>query len=378
MFQKEKSMDPIKILKRAWHILWQYRALWIFGLIIAIAAAGSSGGGGNNGVRFDAGENYYRSELDASEDFREALDEAGEALHDLFENGIPETGISKLEWSALIWVGGAFILLLLVYIVAVTIARYVSETALIRMVDHYEATDTKMTVGEGFRIGWSRTSWRLFLINLILHIPGFLLFIVLGAIGWLIFTQVAWSEPNSVAGLVALIGAAFLVIFLMIMLGVVIQLLRKFFWRVCAIEEAGVQESFQKGFAIFREHWKNIGIMWLVMIGLGILWAILSLISIVVLLPLVAITAIVAALIAVVPGLLLVALFSLFLSGPLPWIVAAIFIIPLFSILAFSPWMLLSTWQAVFTSSVWTLVYREIKALPLLETVSEIEPEPVV
>ena len=35
--------------------------------------------------------------------------------------------------------------------IIVAIARYVSETAVIRMVDEYENTGTKMTVREGFR-----------------------------------------------------------------------------------------------------------------------------------------------------------------------------------------------------------------------------------
>ncbi len=37
-----------KILKRAWHILWNYRVLWIFGILLAITGAGR-GGGGNGG-----------------------------------------------------------------------------------------------------------------------------------------------------------------------------------------------------------------------------------------------------------------------------------------------------------------------------------------
>ena len=53
--RKEVKMDPIKILKRAWHILWSYRALWVFGLILAMAGAGSSGGNGSNsGSRYEA------------------------------------------------------------------------------------------------------------------------------------------------------------------------------------------------------------------------------------------------------------------------------------------------------------------------------------
>ncbi|HEX6270403.1 MAG TPA: hypothetical protein VFZ43_09220, partial [Anaerolineales bacterium] len=49
-------MDPIKILRRAWHILWNYRTLWVFGLILALATAGSSGGG-NNSVQYQFDEN---------------------------------------------------------------------------------------------------------------------------------------------------------------------------------------------------------------------------------------------------------------------------------------------------------------------------------
>ena len=50
-------LDPIKILQRAWHIVWNYRTLWVFGLILALAAGGLSNGGGNNGMQFRDDEN---------------------------------------------------------------------------------------------------------------------------------------------------------------------------------------------------------------------------------------------------------------------------------------------------------------------------------
>ena len=50
------------------------------------------------------------------------------------------------------------------------------------MVDEYENTGTKMTVREGFRIGWSRTAWRLFLINLIVNLARHTLF--RSIVGW--------------------------------------------------------------------------------------------------------------------------------------------------------------------------------------------------
>ena len=115
--------------------------------------------------------------------------------------------------------------------------------------------------------------------------------------------------------------------------------------------------------------------MWLIMMGLGIAWMLLSAIGFIILLPIVLITGAIGALIAAIPGMMLVGFFSLFLNGALPWIIGGIFVLPLFLVLAFSPWMLLSAWQTIYTSTVWTLTYREIKALPSLAPEAEIEAD---
>lgn len=44
--------------------------------------------------------------------------------------------------------------MIVILIIAATIARYVAETALIRMVDDYGKTGQKHSVREGFRMGW--------------------------------------------------------------------------------------------------------------------------------------------------------------------------------------------------------------------------------
>lgn len=358
-------MDPVKILKRAWYILWSYRALWVFGLILAITASGSAGANGNNGARFSGDSSNQDFQLPLPEDIREAFNEAIRSIGKVFEEGLPALGLSQGELTALLWIGIFFVLILLILGIVMTIARYVSETAVIRMVDEYEATDTKMSVRSGFRIGWSRTSWRLFLINLIIHIPVFLLLVVMAVIGFMVYTMVAGQGGNfAVAGVIAGIGGAFLAIFVVVIVSIVLGLLRHFFWRVCALENTGVGESFRRGFVLVRENWKSVGLMWLIMIGLGIAWALVSFIGVILTIPLVAITVVIGAVVAAIPGLLLVGLFSLFLNGYLPWIVGGLFVLPLFFTIAFSPWILITAWQQVYTSTVWTLTYREIKALP--------------
>jgi hypothetical protein len=244
------------------------------------------------------------------------------------------------------------------------------------MVDEYEATDTKMSVRQGFRVGWSRTSWRLFLINLIVNLPCILLVGLLIVVGFVIYgLVVGGNEAVAVAGIVSLIGVVFLSIFVVAIVSIFLRLLRHFFWRVCALEDAGVGEALRRGFALMRENWKNIGLMWLVMIGLGIIWIVVSFVAIIVMIPVMLITGAIAALVAAVPGLLLVGFFSLFLNGWLPWVAGGLFVLPLFFVIAFSPWILLTAWQQVFTSTVWTLTYREIKALPA--EIPELEIGPV-
>jgi Zn-dependent protease with chaperone function len=107
---------------------------------------------------------------------------------------------------------------------------------------------------------------------------------------------------------------------------------------------------------------------------LGIVWAVAAIILVIVTIPVVIVTAIIAALVVALPFLLFVGIFSTFLGGYLPWIAGGLFVAPLFFTLAFSPWLLLGSWQRVYTSTVWTLTYREIKALPTLAVTPQVQP----
>jgi hypothetical protein len=366
-------MDPVKILRRAWYILWSYRALWVFGLVLALAAGSSAGNGSNSGTRYEqsTGENHQVTPQSMQEAFKDFQRE----LNKLFEQGVPKAHISGEALTTFLWVIGAFVLVMLVLGIVMAVARYVSETAVIRMVDEYEGSGNKLTLRQGFRIGWSRTAWRLFLINLIVNLPAIALALVLLVAGVSIYFSVVNGNANFAAfSVVSTIVLVFITIFVVVILTILLRLLRNFFWRICTLENAGVRESLQRGFAMVLENWKNVGLMWLVMIGLGIVWAVASIVLVIVSIPVVIVTAVIAVLVAVLPFLLLVGIFSTFLTGFLPWIAGGLFVAPLFFILAFSPWLLLGSWQSVYTSTVWTLTYREIKALPAITPPAEVLP----
>jgi hypothetical protein len=359
------TIDPIKIIKRAWYILWSYRTLWIFGLILALAAGGASSQSSNNGYQYEQGRGENPEVTPQS--IQEAWRDFQRELNKLLEQGIPKMDISGQDLTTFLWIFGTFIFVMVIFGIVMAIARYVSETAVIRMVDDYEASGNKMSVREGFRMGWSRTAWRLFLINLIVNLPAIALALVLLVAGIGVFFAVVNGSADFAAfSVVSAVVLVFLTIFVVVILSILLHLLRHFFWRICVLENADVRESLQRGFALVLENWKNVGLMWLVMIGLGIVWAVASAILFIITIPVVIVTAILAVLVVVVPFLLFVGIFSLFVGGILPWIAGGLFVAPLFFPLAFLPWVLLGSWQAVYSSTVWTLTYREIQAVPAL------------
>lgn len=357
-------MDHVKVLKRAWHIVWNYRVLWIFGIILALttASGGYNGSGGSSG-------GSSNGDFPPSGDFQWPP-------QDLQWPEIPSQAV-----TALIVVGIAVMCVIVILSVASAIARYVAETALIRMVDHYEETNEKLGARQGFRLGWSRTAFRLFMINLLTGLPvalAFILLLVLTA-GLAIPSAMAIDADNvpiGVIGIVAAVGLFFLGLFTLIVVGVALELLRKFFWRACTLEELGVVESIRQGLGIVARHWQDVLIMWLIMIGVGIGWAIAMVVVTILLFPVILLLIVVGGVLGGLPALLIWGLTGLFLEGVWPWILAAIVGIPIFALVMSLPWLFLGGLMEVFKSSTWTLTYRELRALESLEMEPEELAEP--
>src|SRR5215211_1366737 len=254
--KENRMIDPVKILKRSWYILWSYRALWVFGLIIALVAGGSSARGNNN-------SRWEQSRGDNTQVTPQSMQEAFKAfkheLNKLFEQGIPHAHISGHDITTFLWVIAGFIFLMFVVGIIMAIARYVSETAVIRMVDEYEGTGNKLTVRQGFRVGWSNTAWRLFLINLIVNLPVITLVLVLLVAGLGVLVAVGNGNTNFAAfSVVSTLVLLFITVFVVVILTILLHLLRNFVWRICVLEGTGVRESLQRGFAMVLENWKNV------------------------------------------------------------------------------------------------------------------------
>ena len=314
-------MDHGKVLKRAWDILWRYRALWVFGFILALTA----GGGGSSSGRVANNWGQYSTDR------------------------IPPEVVSTL-----IAIGIGLACLTVILIIVAAIARYVAATALIRMVDDYEETGQKRGVRQGFRLGWSRSAFRLFLIDLLIGLPVAVAFILLFLLA--LAPLLLWTTKSTAAGALGTaiaIGLGLLVILLAIVVAVILSVLKPFFRRVCVLEGLGVTEAIRHGYAMVRQNLRDVGLMWLITVGLRIGWTILM---IPVVLLLLVISGALGGALALVTG----GLTGLALEGAAPWIAAALVGIPIFILVMAVPLSFLGGLFEVFLSSTWTLTYREL------------------
>jgi hypothetical protein len=362
------------ILKRAWHILWNYKVLWIFGILLAITIGG---GGARNSINYrwvsNGGNNGNNGYPWLNPDYN--LSQNWDELRTLIEQEVvPLFQHPGQHIATLIWIGVGLLLFILVVAVIVAFVRYVSETALLRMVDGYEQTGTKVGFKQGWKLGWSRRAFRLWLIDFIIGLPAFIFLALLLGLGVLFFISVVNGNIGmAVAGTISAIGLTFVFILVFSLLMVFLSLLRQFFARSVALEDTRVGESFRRGWAMFRHNWKSAALMWLVMFAIGIGFAIASVIAFFLLIPVYLILLIPAILVAAVPALIAFGITSLFTHWIVAAIVAAVFGVPLFFMLMFSPMAFLNGLYNVFESTIWTLTYREMKTLESLQPKEEIE-----
>jgi hypothetical protein len=339
-------MDHMKVLRRSLEITWRYRVLWVFGILLALT---SGGGGGNGSARGGSFSPPPGNQGSGAAPFR----------------GFQMPNIPPEVVSTLIVVGIALACVLILLSIASVIVRYVAETALIRMVDDHEETGEKRSIRQGFRWGWSRTSLRLFAIDLLVFVPLVVAFILLLLLA--LAPLLLWATHSQAAGIVGTVTTIGLVVLFVLVFIVVIaaaSLLVHFFRRVCALEEVGVVESIRRGYALVRRHLKDVVVMWLIMVGLTLGWAILMI-------PVLLLLLLVGVVLAGGPALLVGGLAGMASrGGPLPWLLGGAVGLPIFLLVLTVPMLFLGGLWQIYRSGVWTLTYRELRALEAVQPAS--------
>jgi hypothetical protein len=368
-------MDYGKVLKRSWHMVTRYRALWIFGIVLGLVTFSwemvllgdlDDENQYSQGIVITPmdGETFYDAlQRTLQEEIDGAEEEISIALRELDQLFTRELGHRFLVdvVSVLAVLAAAFVVMLIV----TKIARYVSEAALIRMVGDYEDTGERRGVWQGLRLGLSRTAWRLFLIDLTIDIPVILAFLLLFALAFtpLVF-GIRGSTPATVIVGSLLTGGLFVAgIGLAFVSGTLLSVLKRFFRQACALESLGVMASIRRGWAVVRRKPAEVLVMWLIMLGVALGWAAVITLSFLVLFPLLILFIVLGGVAGALPAYLVFLLSSLVFEGALPILLAVVVGLPIFILVMLAPWWCLGGLMEVFKSSIWTLTYRELRAV---------------
>lgn len=233
-------MDHIGILKRAWKVTWRYRILWLFGLFVG-GTGGTGGGGGGNWT--------------ASPD----------------SEWLPPREIERVGWwlqdnVALIVAVAAFFAVIGLALLILSIA---AKGGLVFLVN--EAEEVRPVRGmDGWGAGF-RTWFRVFGIGFVLFVPyATLLFTVLAAsLAPIVGPYISGAEPG-VEAFVGMCGGLAFGGLVLILLGILVGLLDTLAVRHAVLDRSGVFASIGAAWTDVRTRFKDVLVMWLLMIAVGL------------------------------------------------------------------------------------------------------------
>ncbi len=227
-------MNYGEILQRGFQITWRYKVLWLFGLLAGLF------------IRFPNINIQY--------------------LPPEARREIEQFVLSPVFIPLLV---GVLLLFLLVGLL-VSVLKAFGRSGLVNLVDQVEEGATPSA-----QAGWSaakRYGWRLFLISLLLGIPGFVLilisFVPLLVLSPVILLGLVNIAPNSLPwpALLALFSAWFIPFCCVgILVGVFFGLIKILAERVCVIEKRPVWESIRLGWRLLREQPGSVLVMWFIL-----------------------------------------------------------------------------------------------------------------
>lgn len=317
-------MDYGKIVTRALEITCLHRALWLFGILLALFESGSGIGNANVNVPSDI-----------SRGLMDALPHLPEQAWQLVSLAI----LALVCWA-------------IVWLVLAIVLRFICRAALIGLVQELEADQKTPTVRRGFRIGMEHFG-RLFGIALVINIPLAIISLVIIGIALLPFLMAivplmaaGRSAPEELL-VVVLSGGVFSLVLVccaglvLFALNLVIQPFYQFITRACVIQKIGVFDSIRTGYRLVRVNVSKVAVLYILALGIRIGFGLLIL-------------PVVLLLLAITAGVSW-AVYAI-TQAVAPALVAAVGVgIPMLLILIF-----ISGLYATFESTYWTLGYRAV------------------
>ena len=273
-------------IKHAWKTIWDYKSLWFFVFIMTLTGAGgvsSGGGSGGNTYSSKTKDLFNNGGLGAGTQLPAWMNEIKTWVE---TNVVPLFSTPEKIITTILWIIAAIFLLAVILSTLMALLRYPSETAVIRMVNDYEQTGTKIKFKAGWGLGWNQRALRLWMIDLVLSLPGIFFAFMVVLTGILVLSRYINGDQNALlASSIVLICVALIFFLVFGLIGVFLGLLRHFVARAAVLDGTNVRESFKRGWQMLTHNFKNIFLTWLVMLGIGIGFGFVVLIGAIILIP---------------------------------------------------------------------------------------------
>jgi hypothetical protein len=300
-----------KVLSRAWEITWRWKVLWILGFLASLGRG--TGSTGNTSYSMDSNNWQW------GQRFR-----------------VPP------EVIGLLVAAGCLAILIAIAIWVISIMARGGLIAGVQQVEEEGST----TFLQAWRVGRDRF-WTLFGISILAFIPAFLLILIgVGVLVLLILGTVgAFDQAAEVAGALGIAGSVLCGGTLCcgaVIVAAVLDQIRVYAERAAILEGLGWTEAFGRGWQVLKENLGPTIVFWIIFLVIGIV-----------------IGAVVAAGVAVIALPFLGAMSQ---TDPGAWIVAPICFGGIVGAIVFA---LIGSIIETFTSTTWTLAYREFTGMAM-------------
>ena len=160
-------------------------------------------------------------------------------------------------------------------------------------------------------------------------------------------------------------GLLVLAFFLWLAVSAVLSLVLQTIRRLCVLEQQSLRASIRQGIILTKHHLKEVGPLWLVWMSVRLIWVPLLVPVMILLVPFLMLTIPLGVALGGAPAALVAGFTALFMEGYTPWIMGILAGLPIFIVVMISPILFVSGLIQVYLSSVWTLAYRDLKAMEL-------------
>ncbi len=166
-------MNTTKILQSSWDLMLRYRALWIFGVVLALTTVSFGSALWLRDDEEPSNQTLVNWEISAKdqawikENFGLDLPLHYTLKADDLAVRLDDSSLSIQERTRLLKIAVTILAVLLVLWAVTLVVQYTAEAALITMVNDHQKMDKKYSARQGWSLGFSRAALKLFLIDLV-------------------------------------------------------------------------------------------------------------------------------------------------------------------------------------------------------------------